>query len=59
MYIKMRDEITCPFLNFNGRTIDVWEMMSNLISNFMMDVIIYSCWDQSLSMSVKGPLYVA
>ena len=51
---KVWDEITHLFPNFNGITIEVWEWMSNCISRFIMDVIIYSCWDWSYSTLVKG-----
>ena len=30
MSSKVRDEITCLFLNFNGVTVEVWEWISNL-----------------------------
>ena len=38
---KVRDEITCPFLNFNGCTVDVWEWTSNFIphSNWTCDYL--------------------
>ena len=39
------DEITYPFPNFNGCTVEVWEWISNYIPHFMMDVIIYPCCD--------------
>ena len=42
---KVWDEITYPFLNFNGSTVEVKEWMSNFIPHFIMDVIIYPCWD--------------
>ena len=35
----MWDEITYPFPNFNGATVEVWEWITNLISHFMMGVI--------------------
>ena len=38
-------EITYPFLNFNGATVDVQEWISKFIPHFMMDVITYPCWD--------------
>ena len=41
----MYDEITYPFPNLNGATIEVWEWISNLISHITMDVITYPCWD--------------
>ena len=34
-------EIAYPFLNLNGSAVDVWERVSNLISNFIMYVITY------------------
>ena len=39
------DEITYPFLNFNGRTVEVKEWISNFIPHFIMDVITHPCWD--------------
>ena len=40
---KVWDEITYPFLNFIGCNLEVEEWISNLISEFIMDVITYSC----------------
>ena len=40
-------EITYPFLNFNGATVEVKEWISNFIPQFIMDVIIYPYWDLS------------
>ena len=40
----MWGEITYPFLNFNGCTVEVWEWISYFTPNFMMDIIIYPCW---------------
>ena len=39
------DEITNPFPNFNGATVEVWEWISNLIPQFTEHMIIYPCWD--------------
>ena len=39
---KVWDEITYPFPNFNGATIEVWEWISNYIPHFKMDVITHS-----------------
>ena len=36
---KVWDEITYPFLNFNGCIIEVQEWTSNFISHFIIDVI--------------------
>ena len=33
------DEITYPFPNFNGCTVEVWEWMCNIILYFIIDVI--------------------
>ena len=42
--IKVWDEITYPFPNFSGATVEVWEWISNFIPHFIMDVITYPCW---------------
>ena len=39
MYSKVWDEITYPFPNFNGVTVEVWEWISDVILHFVMDVI--------------------
>ena len=44
---KVWDEITYPFPNFNGATVEVWEWISNFIPHFMMNVITYPCYDFS------------
>ena len=49
-------EITYPFPNFNGVTIEVWEWISNSISHFKMDVSAYICWDKLSHITIKGPL---
>ena len=36
-------EITYPFPNVNGCTVEVWEWICKFIPHFMMDVIIYLC----------------
>ena len=51
---KVWDEATYTFPNFNGCTVNVWEWISNFILRFMMDLIIYPCWDLSYSMLLKG-----
>ena len=38
-------EITYPFINFNGATVEVKEWISNFIPHIVMDVITYPCWD--------------
>ena len=41
----MWDEITYPFLNFNGSTVEVCEWISKFTPHFVMDIITYPCWD--------------
>ena len=45
MPIEVWDEITHPFPNFNRYIAEVWKWISNFIPHFIMDVIIYPCWD--------------
>ena len=45
IHYKEWDEITYPFLNFNGVTVEVWEWISNSIPHFTGQVITYPCWD--------------
>ena len=47
-------EITCPFPNFSGTTVEVWEWMSIFTPHFIMYVITYPCWDKSKPFLVKG-----
>ena len=54
MKLLVWDEITYPFLNFNGATVEVWEWISNLIPYVTVRMIIYPCWDWSSSMLLKG-----
>ena len=42
MSSKVWDEITYPFSNFNGCTIELWERINKFILYLMMDVITYS-----------------
>ena len=54
----MWDEITYPFLNFNGATAEFWEWIGNFISHFIGRVITYPCWFQQklfyVSKGVQG-----
>ena len=50
----MWDDITYPFPNFNGCTVEVWEWISNFIPPILMDVIIYPCWYYSYNPFIKG-----
>ena len=54
MISKVWNEITYPFLNFNGCTVEVKEWISNFIPYFIMDVLTDPCWDESKTMLVKG-----
>ena len=45
-HYKMWDEITNPFPNFNGATVEVWEWISNFIPHITKYVITYPCWEQ-------------
>ena len=38
---KAWGEITYRFPNFNDRTVEVWERISNFVLHFIMDVITY------------------
>ena len=41
------DEITYPFRNFNGCSVENWEWINNWILHFKMGVITYRCWGWS------------
>ena len=43
-HYKVWDEITYPFPNFNGATVEVWKWISNFIPNLTGPVITYPCW---------------
>ena len=45
MPIKLWDEITYPFPNFNGATVEVWEWISTVMLHFIMDLITCPCMD--------------
>ena len=42
---KVLDEITYPFLNFNGATVEVKEWISNFFPHIIMDALTYPWWD--------------
>ena len=42
---KVWDEITYPFPNFNGCTVEVWGWISNFITHFIGHMIAYPCWN--------------
>ena len=44
MSSQVGDEITYPFPNFNGCTVEVWEWISNFTLHSKMDVIDYPSW---------------
>ena len=39
------NEFTYLFPNFSGRTVEVWEWISNFVAHFIGHVIIYPYWD--------------
>ena len=41
MHSQVWDEITYPFPNFNGCTVELWEWISNFIPHFIMRLISY------------------
>ena len=44
MLSKVWDEITHPFPNFSGCTVQVWEWVSCFIPHFIIESISYPCW---------------
>ena len=48
------DEITYPFPNFNGCTVEVWEQISNFYPYFMVDVITHPCL-KLVHINKRGP----
>ena len=50
IHYKLWEEITYPFPNFNGCTVEVWEWIWNFLPHFIMNVFTYLCWDYSQSM---------
>ena len=55
---KVWDEITYPFPNFNGCSVEVWEWIINFIPHLIMGVITYPCSIKLIGWSilVKGRL---
>ena len=49
-------EITYPFPNSIGATVEVWEWISSFIPYFIVDVITFPCFDKSKIMLVKRTL---
>ena len=52
-YKVIWDEITYPFPNFNGFSIEIWKWISDFTPHFTGHVITYPCWNQSLSMLIE------
>ena len=44
---KVWDEITHPFPNFDGCTVEVWGWIRNFTPHFIVEVITYPNWDSS------------
>ena len=45
IHYKVWNEITYPFSNFNGVTVEVCKWISNFIAHFTKHVITYPCWN--------------
>ena len=55
---KVWDEITYPFLNFNGTTVEVYEWISNFVLHIRMGAITLSMLGLKLNhVSKRGPRY--
>ena len=54
----MWDEITYPFSNFNGATVEVWEWRSNFIPYFTGHVITYPM-RKIMAMDAQGNNYIS
>ena len=54
MSSKVWVEITCPFPNFNGATVEVWEWISNFISHIIIDVKLNHVTKRDL----RGPFHL-
>ena len=54
IHYNVWDEITYPFPNFNGGTVEVWEWLSNFIPHFPGHMITYPCRDLSSTGSGCG-----
>ena len=54
VHYKMWDEMTYPFPNFNGCTVEVWEWINNFISHFSVHVITYPCLVLKLEHSYRS-----
>ena len=57
IHYNVGNEITYPFPNFNGAAIEVWEWISDLISNFTSVWLPIHAGIKSYSMFVKGVPY--
>ena len=51
---KVWDEITYPFSNFNGCTVEVWEWISHFIPHFTWHVIIHPCQNRDPGIRVTS-----
>ena len=51
------DEITYPFTHFNGRTVDAWGWIRNVVPHFTGHVITYPCWDKSCQYNGPQAMY--
>ena len=53
----MLDEITYPFPNFNGCTVELWKWISNFTPHFTWHVITYP-WLKMISVNLTRSIYV-
>ena len=49
------DEITFPFRNFNGATIEIWEWISNFTPSHIMDITTYHTGIKVDQVSKRAP----
>ena len=54
IHFKAWDEITYPFPNFNGCTIEVWEWISNFIPYFTGHMITYPWWEWQVTLDFNN-----
>ena len=47
MLNKVWDKITYPVPKVNGATAEVWELISNFISHYIISEFNYPCWNES------------
>ena len=48
------DGVACPFPDFGGATVEVWEWMSDFVAHITGHAIACPCWDWGWTMLVEG-----